>query len=150
MDTPVDPVIGCSLCKPPGNELLWENAYFRVVRVDGTQHPGYTRVIWQDHIAEMTQLTAPERDGLMDIVYMVEQVQRQVLGPDKVNLAALGNQVPHLHWHIIPRWRDDSHFPDPIWSASAPARMASWAQRRHEIEARLPQYHAALMEMLNR
>jgi diadenosine tetraphosphate (Ap4A) HIT family hydrolase len=39
--------------------------------------------------------------------------------PDKVNLASLGNVVPHLHWHVVPRWTDDSHYPAPIWSAAA-------------------------------
>lgn len=146
---PIDPA--CPLCASPGDEVLWQNAYFRVIRVDGTPHPGYTRVIWQDHVAEMTQLTAPERDGLMDIVYMVEQVQRQVLHPDKINLAALGNQVPHLHWHIIPRWRGDSHFPDSAWS-TPPSRTSdeahAWTQQRQVIEQRLPDYYSALIETL--
>lgn len=152
MDNTVDTAAACPLCAPPGDELLWQNAYFRIIRVDGTPHPGYTRVIWQDHIAEMTQLTAPERDGLMDIVYLVEQAQRQILQPDKINLAALGNQVPHLHWHVIPRWRNDSHFPDPIWSAPAPRtpdEMNAWELRRQEIEQALPQYWATLIELLD-
>jgi diadenosine tetraphosphate (Ap4A) HIT family hydrolase len=148
----MDPIIAaaCPLCAPPGEELLWENPYYRVIRVDGTPHPGYTRVVWQDHVAEMTQLTAPERDGLMDIVYLVEQVQRRVLHPDKINLASLGNQVPHLHWHVIPRWRDDGHFPDPVWSAPDPDRVAAWALRRQGLEARVTEYHAALVEILAR
>ncbi|MBV6274112.1 HIT family protein [Alcaligenaceae bacterium CGII-47] len=140
----------CPLCTPPGDELLWQNAYFRVIRVDGTPHPGFTRVIWQDHIAEMTQLSATERDGLMDIVYMVEQVQRRVLRPDKINLAALGNQVPHLHWHVIPRWHSDSHFPNPIWCAADPAQITAWTAQRQEIEARLPEYYTALHHELDR
>ncbi|MEI4902545.1 HIT domain-containing protein, partial [Klebsiella pneumoniae] len=41
---------------------------------------------------------------------------RSLYSPDKVNLASLGNVVPHLHWHVIARFRDDAHFPDPIWS----------------------------------
>lgn len=148
---PLDP--DCPLCTPPGDELIWQNAYFRVIRVDGTPHPGYTRVIWQDHIAEMTQLTAPERDGLMDIVYIVERIQRQMLHPDKINLAALGNQVPHLHWHVIPRWRGDSHFPDSVWSMPAPRtpdETNTWTQRRQEIEAHLPEYYATLATDLSR
>ena len=39
------------------------------------------------------------------------------VNPDKINLASLGNMVPHLHWHVIPRFRDDRHFPEPIWGA---------------------------------
>lgn len=52
----------------------------------------------------------------MNVVYAVEAALRALLAPDKINLAALGNMVPHLHWHVIPRWRDDSHFPAAIWA----------------------------------
>lgn len=140
----------CPLCAPPGDEVLWQNACARVIRVDGTSQPGYTRVIWQAHTAEMTQLSAPERSRLMDIVYLVEQIQRRELSADKINLAALGNQVPHLHWHIIPRWRADSHFPDSIWSAVPSAeRGAAWALQRPGIETLVPRYHARLIEALS-
>jgi len=37
--------------------------------------------------------------------------------PHKVNLASLGNVVPHVHWHVIPRFLDDRHYPDPVWTA---------------------------------
>ena len=52
----------------------------------------------------------------MDVVLATERALRQVVQPDKINLASLGNLVPHLHWHVIPRWKDDSHFPAPIWA----------------------------------
>ncbi|MHB1094167.1 HIT family protein [Thiobacillus sp.] len=40
---------------------------------------------------------------------------RDVMRPDKINLASLGNVVPHLHWHVVPRFGDDPHFPNPVW-----------------------------------
>ena len=45
----------------------------------------------------------------------VERVLRDKLAPTKVNLAALGNMVPHLHWHVIARFDWDSHFPQSVW-----------------------------------
>jgi diadenosine tetraphosphate (Ap4A) HIT family hydrolase len=56
-------------------------------------------------------------------VLSAESALREAAQPHKVNLASLGNVVPHLHWHVIPRWRDDRHFPDPIWAA--PRREAA-------------------------
>jgi diadenosine tetraphosphate (Ap4A) HIT family hydrolase len=53
----------------------------------------------------------------MNAVVAVEQVLRDQLQPTKINLAALGNMVPHLHWHVIARFEWDSHFPAPVWSA---------------------------------
>ena len=54
----------------------------------------------------------------MDAVAAVEQVLRAELRPCKINLAALGNLVPHLHWHVVARFDWDSHYPAPIWSAA--------------------------------
>lgn len=52
----------------------------------------------------------------MKAVYAVERAIRRILVPAKVNLASLGNQVPHVHWHVIPRFSNDAHFPLPIWA----------------------------------
>ena len=52
----------------------------------------------------------------MKAVYAVERAIRRILQPVKVNLASLGNQVPHVHWHVIPRFSNDAHFPLPIWA----------------------------------
>jgi diadenosine tetraphosphate (Ap4A) HIT family hydrolase len=51
----------------------------------------------------------------MRIVFAVEDALRALISPHKINLASLGNVVPHLHWHVIPRFESDSHFPNPVW-----------------------------------
>lgn len=84
--------------------------------VDQPDYPGYCRVILERHVSEMTDLSAPERARLMNAVFAAEAVLREMLAPDKINLASLGNVVPHLHWHVIPRYRNDPHFPNPIWA----------------------------------
>lgn len=112
--------IECELCAEPGGEALWHDAICRVVRVAGSAgdaFPGFCRVICQRHVAEMTELTPQDARHVMDVVLATERALRRLLTPDKINLASLGNVVPHLHWHVIPRWRDDSHFPAPIWAA---------------------------------
>lgn len=105
----------CPLCAESGGQLVWQNALCRVVLVDDADYPGFARVILNRHCAEMTDLPAAERDALMQVVWAVEETQREWLRPDKVNLASFGNVVPHVHWHLIPRWRDDRHFPNPVW-----------------------------------
>ena len=98
--------------------LLWQDDFCRVVLVTDTpDYPGFCRVILNRHVAEMTDLVPEERSRLMMAVMKVEQALREVLQPDKINLAALGNVVPHLHWHVIPRFTDDPHFPNPVWGA---------------------------------
>jgi diadenosine tetraphosphate (Ap4A) HIT family hydrolase len=90
-------------------------AEWRVVLADEPDFPGFCRVIWNSHVREMTDLSAEQRQQMMAAVWAVEKSLRAVLQPQKINLASLGNVTPHLHWHIIPRWQTDSHFPAPIW-----------------------------------
>ena len=107
----------CELCEQAKGELLHQDDALRVLLVDEPGYPGFCRVVWRGHVAEMTDLSAAERDHLMDWVYRVEAALRAVMRPAKINLASLGNMVPHLHWHVIPRFEDDAHVPSPIWAA---------------------------------
>jgi diadenosine tetraphosphate (Ap4A) HIT family hydrolase len=87
------------------------------VRVADVHYPGFCRVIWTAHVREMTDLSPAQRSALMQVVFAVEDMVRRLFKPDKINLASFGNMVPHVHWHIIPRWTDDRHFPEPVWGA---------------------------------
>lgn len=105
----------CELCSNPGGAILWQSPDCRVVRVDDPHYPGFCRVVWTEHVREMTDLPHDRRDFLMRVVFAVESVVRTLFAPHKINLASFGNMVPHVHWHIIPRWCDDRHFPEPVW-----------------------------------
>ena len=107
----------CPLCLQAGGEVLWDDGFARVVLVGDADHPGFCRVILNAHKKEMTDLAEVERNRLMDTVYVVEKLLRELLQPEKINLASFGNRVPHLHWHVIPRYADDPHFPGSVWSA---------------------------------
>ena len=71
----------------------------------------------------------------MDVVFAVEAAVREAMQPHKMNLASLGNMTPHVHWHVIPRYRDDRHFPHPVWSA--PQREAVVPEDRRSRAAQL-------------
>lgn len=107
----------CVLCHPQKENVVWKNKELRVIQVDDPLFPGYFRVIWNKHIAEMSDLTDDERQLLEKVRLTVEKVVREQMQPDKINWAQFGNMVPHLHWHIIARYRDDSHFPESIWGS---------------------------------
>jgi diadenosine tetraphosphate (Ap4A) HIT family hydrolase len=111
----------CELCSLPGGDLLWANEECRVVLVEGEEaglYAGFCRVVWKKHVAEMSDLSASQAARLMQVVLATERALRASLMPDKINLASLGNVVPHLHWHVIPRWHDDSRYPRPIWASA--------------------------------
>lgn len=109
--------MACELCDQVGGALLWRDELCRVVQVNEPAYPGFCRVIWQAHSKEMGDLSSAQRQHLMRVVFAVEQALSKLMRPDKINLASLGNLTPHVHWHIIPRFHDDAHFPQAIWSA---------------------------------
>ena len=135
---------GCELCASEGGEVLYRNDKYRVVLVDDAQYPGFCRVIWHAHVKEMTDLSADDRDGLMRAVWQVEQAIRAVMQPEKINLACFGNMTPHLHWHVIPRYLDDVHFPQPVWGTIQQTTPSSALVARRAL---LPSLRAALLQL---
>ncbi len=107
---------GCELCEQEGGIPVFRNDALRVIRAQDTDHPAFYRVIWNAHVAEWTDLPPPDRSLIMQAVAKVETVLREHLKPTKVNLASLGNVVPHLHWHVIARFDWDARWPAPVWA----------------------------------
>ena len=105
----------CDLCKPTQHSILWQDNFCRVVLLNDKDYPAYCRVELIAHIKEMTDLSPNERARMMKVVFAVETAMREVIQPDKINLASLGNKTPHVHWHVIPRFTDDKHFPNSHW-----------------------------------
>lgn len=139
----------CPLCADDVGDVLWQDDFCRVIWVADADYPGFCRVILNQHIKEMTDLAPADRRRLMDVVFATEAVVRTVLQPDKINLASFGNAVPHLHWHVIPRWRDDRHFPQPTWGSAQREGIprpapASEALRRQLIAALSREQNGAL------
>jgi diadenosine tetraphosphate (Ap4A) HIT family hydrolase len=126
----------CEFCNSPGGVVLWQNEACRVVKADEPHYPGFVRVILNRHAREMSDLEPAERDALMRVVFEVEAAVRECMGADKMNIASLGNQTPHVHWHVVPRFRDDRHLPTPIWAA--PQREAQVPDERRERAASIP------------
>lgn len=141
------PAPGCPLCDGVGGTLVWQGQRCRVIRADEAGYPAFYRVVWQAHVAEWTDLTLADRAHCLDVVAAVETALRAHLGPDKINLASLGNMVPHLHWHVVARFAWDRHFPAPVWAA---AQRAANVERESAVAARLPALEAELSQALSR
>lgn len=137
--------IKCVLCDGAGDDIVFHDEFLRVILIDDTDYPGFCRVIVNDHVREMTDLSSTDRAVMMDAVWKVEAAQREVLQPLKINLASLGNMVPHVHWHLVPRYADDAHFPNPIWAQTARSTPLDTAEARREL---LPALRAAIVRNL--
>jgi diadenosine tetraphosphate (Ap4A) HIT family hydrolase len=108
-------VADCVLCSEDGGHKVWADEFARVIVVADADYPGFCRVVLAQHVREMTDLPEQAQSRLMRVVLATESAQRTLLRPDKINLASFGNQVPHLHWHVIPRFADDPHFRNPTF-----------------------------------
>ena len=111
-------VENCALCQPSPHEILWQDDFCRVILLGDADYPAYCRVELIAHVKEMTDLAPADRARTMQVVFAVETALREVIQPDKINLASLGNKTPHMHWHLIPRFADDKHFPNSHWGAA--------------------------------
>ena len=138
----------CELCREAGGVLVFQAAHWRVIRAEDAAFPAFYRVVWRAHVAEWSDLSLAEQAAMMGVVGAVERVLREALAPTKINLASLGNVVPHLHWHVIARFDWDSHFPAPVWAAAArevvPAPVTRLRTGLPELDARVVRAVAAL------
>lgn len=138
-------IVGCPLCEGSGGRLVYETPRFRVIHASEAGFPAFYRLIWREHVREFSELSKEDRLLCMEAVTVIEQSMRELLSPTKMNLATLGNVVPHLHWHLIARFDWDSHFPSPVWSAAQRERAV---QREAEVAARLPALESRIIERL--
>ena len=125
--------------------MVWRGERLRVIRAQEAGFPAFYRVVWNAHVAEFSDLAAADRVHCMEAVTLVEQALRQHLSPTKINIAALGNMVPHLHWHVIARFSWDSHFPQPVWGTAQRSVQPPAVQR---LACTLDQLDAAVAAAL--
>lgn len=136
----------CPLCAADGGALVVRTPRLRLIRADEPGLPAFYRVVWNAHVAELSDLDAGDRTLCLEAVVAVERLLRQHLAPDKVNLASLGNLVPHLHWHVIARWRADPHWPQPVW---APAQRPADPELQQRVAAARAGLEQAMAQALH-
>jgi diadenosine tetraphosphate (Ap4A) HIT family hydrolase len=137
----------CPLCAEDGGVIALRNDLLRVVLVDDSDLPGFVRVILNAHVQEITDLDPAARMRLLQTVFAVEEVQRELFAPTKINVASLGNAVPHVHWHVIPRFSDDAFYPQSVWG---PRQRDTPADALVARRARLPELQRRLAETIAR
>jgi diadenosine tetraphosphate (Ap4A) HIT family hydrolase len=130
-------VEGCPMCR------RWDDdAALRVAELEHSfvvlnrdqYFPGYTLLFTKQHATELFHLDRAVRVGLMDEVSRVAEVLFAQFLPDKINYELLGNMVPHIHWHLVPRHATEPLWPRPIWSEPHDELLLSPAAYRERVE----------------
>jgi diadenosine tetraphosphate (Ap4A) HIT family hydrolase len=122
---------GCLICERIGQIQKGTNPYFvkelesgYVVIGDHQFFRGYTLFLSKKHCSELHELDYRDRKKFLEEMSLVAQTVHQTFKPDKLNYELLGNQHPHLHWHLIPRHSDDPSPNKPIWSIDKEIRSS--------------------------
>lgn len=78
--------------------------------------PGYTFVVLKRHEVELYNLSDRERRSFLEDMSTVAKALALAVKPDKMNYELLGNGQPHMHWHLVPRYRSEPLWGRPIWT----------------------------------
>jgi diadenosine tetraphosphate (Ap4A) HIT family hydrolase len=93
---------------------------------------GYTVLILKTHATELSQLGHDVRHACFEVMCLMARAIETAFQPHKLNYEMLGNQVPHLHWHVFPRYADDENVHLPVWLATVAAEADPVIARRLE------------------
>ncbi len=135
--------LACWMCKglAEENPLTIRELTYSVARLNRDQYfKGYTFLVFKWHATELYQLNTSQREGFMSEMVEVAEALAQVFKPDKMNYELLGNKMPHLHWHLIPRYKAEPMWGDPVWSIEHFERRPSYKEYQKiigQIQAKL-------------
>jgi diadenosine tetraphosphate (Ap4A) HIT family hydrolase len=107
--------MSCIFCNNSNEELVIKNDIYKVIKVFNQDYPIYFQLVINQHIKELSDLPYQDALKVFDTIYLLDKLICEIYNVDKVNIASFGNIIPHLHWHIIGRYKHDKHFPNPIW-----------------------------------
>ena len=113
---------------------LWEDEEFYLTRHESAipwliLHP-------REEYREFSQMPRSLRHHLSDLLAAIEEAMLEYYRPEKVNIASFGNYLPRQHWHIMARFREDSHFPEPMWG-----------ERQRDGELKLPEFEGFVAKL---
>ena len=128
---------GCVMCgkyAAPGPLLIAELETARAYLHEDQFFPGYVLLVLRRHATELYELPARERALHLEEVSRVAQALARVFQPVKMNYELLGNQVPHIHWHLVPRLTTDPDLRQPIWRVDHEPVALDAAVARQRVE----------------
>ncbi|HEV8583601.1 MAG TPA: HIT family protein [Methylomirabilota bacterium] len=128
----------CPACRgewPPAETFIADcgpaNAYLNTDQF----FPGWTVLVLKRHATELWELERDERVALMEGVTDVARALAGIYDAVKMNYELLGNQLAHIHWHLVPRRADDPIPRQPVWMHAHEPRALAPAEQRARIDA---------------
>jgi diadenosine tetraphosphate (Ap4A) HIT family hydrolase len=75
----------------------------------------WLKIFTQRPVKEFSECSAMEKSAIWHALDIIEKAMLEYYRPEKINIASFGNMLPHVHWHITARFKEDSYFPEPMW-----------------------------------
>ena len=120
----------------PAEEVVWRFPHGVALLGTWQIYDGYCLLIARRHATELNGLDAEERRAYLDEMCLLARAIEDCFRPRKLNYELLGNQVPHLHWHLFPRYDGDPDARKPVWLALERAEHDAAERRRLETGPR--------------
>ena len=92
---------------------FYENKNIRI-EIEKSEIP-WLKIFTQYPYKEMSDVPNELQYEIYNLLNIIEKEMLAYYKPTKINIASFGNYVPHVHWHIMARFKDDSYFPEPMW-----------------------------------
>jgi diadenosine tetraphosphate (Ap4A) HIT family hydrolase len=129
----------CPLCQKldlldrlPPDGVVWRFPHSVVLLGPWQFYRGYCVLVARTHARELIELADAERRAYLEEMCLLAAAIDACFRPHKLNYELLGNQVPHLHWHLFPRSKDDPEALKPVWLALDRAERDPAERRRLE------------------
>ena len=122
--------------------VVYENENIRI-ETEESEIP-WLKIFTQYPYKEMSEVPAHIKFEIYDLLDYIEKEMIAYFNPDKINIASFGNYVPHVHWHIMARFKEDSYFPEPMWGKkqrNASLNLSSIAIFFKELATKLEKEH---------
>jgi len=93
--------------------VVYENRLIKI-EIEQSEIP-WLKVFTQKAHKEFSDCSTEEREEIWKVLDIIEKEMLSFFKPKKINIASFGNYMPHVHWHIMARFKEDSFFPEPMW-----------------------------------
>jgi diadenosine tetraphosphate (Ap4A) HIT family hydrolase len=116
--------------------VIYENENIRI-EVETSEIP-WLKIFTQHPYKEMSEVPGFIKFEIYDLLDTIEKEMLSYYKPKKINIASFGNYMPHVHWHIMARFEEDSFFPEPMWGT-----------KQRESDLKLPDFEVFCERVVN-
>ncbi|RBQ29366.1 HIT family protein [Aliarcobacter vitoriensis] len=116
--------------------VIFKNEFINI-QIEDSEIP-WLKIFTNEQIKEFSQCNKQTKEEIWKYLDIIEKIMIKHFNPDKINIASFGNYVPHVHFHIMARFKEDSFFPEPMWG-----------KKQRESKLNLPSFEKFYEELKN-